>query len=421
MTTDERVMENTGLDWHSLYAQRTHRMANSAIRELLKVTEQPDFISFAGGMPAPEVFPVDEVRAVGDRILRDAGPTALQYGRTEGYGPLRQLIAQQMTNEGIPCTSDNILITTGSQQAIDLLGKIFIDLDDRVVMESPTYLATIQAWNSYGASYVGVDSDDDGIVTEHLEGTLQSGDKLLYCLPNFQNPGGVTLSAERRRDVVELAMTRGVPIVEDDPYRELRFEGEHLRRLIDIDSENRSEGGAVYRGSVMYLSTFSKTLAPGLRIGWVVAAPEVISELTMAKQGVDLHTAMFNQMIAYELSASGFLDRHSRDIIRAYKERRDTMLVAMEEYFPSNVRWTRPQGGMFLWVTLPDGMNAAAVLQDAIPHRVAFVPGAPFHPTGGGENTFRLNFSNASPDKIRLGIERLGEVLQQRAGESPRR
>lgn len=398
--------------WDQRFADRTARMSSSAIRELLKVTERPDFISFAGGLPAPEVFPVKEVAEAARRVLRDSGPQALQYGATEGYRPLRELVAERMTRAGVPATVENVLITTGSQQALDLLGKILVDPGDRVLVESPTYLAALQAWNVYGAEYLEAPADDEGMRTDELEDLLRSGPKFLYCLPNFQNPSGVTLTAERREELARLAVRYGVPIVEDDPYRELRFEGDDLPRVIQHDA--RLRGDDPYAGGVVYLSTFSKTLAPGLRIGWVVAAPELIHKLTQAKQGTDLHTPTFNQMIAYDLDRSGFLERHRAVIVREYRARRDTMLAALTDSFPEGTTWTHPQGGMFLWVRLPESVDTAELLPEAVARQVAFVPGAPFHPGGGGRNTMRLNFSNSSPDTIRTGIARLGSLLHDR-------
>jgi 2-aminoadipate transaminase len=402
--------------WDQRFAARTTHMSSSAIRELLKVTEQPDFISFAGGLPAPEVFPVAEVAAAAQRILRDCGPQALQYGATEGYRPLRALVAERMTRAGVPAAVENVLITTGSQQALDLLGKVLVDPGDQVLVEAPTYLAALQAWTVYGAEYLEALVDDDGICTDALEPLLRAGPAFLYCLPNFQNPAGVTLSAERRGALVRLAARHAVPIVEDDPYRELRFEGADLPRLIEHDARLRAAEShdERYAGGVIYLSTFSKILSPGLRIGWVVAAPELIGKLVQAKQGADLHTATFNQMLAYELARSGFLERHRETIVREYRARRDAMLAALAELFPEGVTWTHPAGGMFLWVRLPEELDAADLLRDAVAQRVAFVPGAPFHPGGGGHNTLRLNFSNSSPDTIRAGIARLGEALRAR-------
>lgn len=400
------------ISWEQRFAQRTRLMHGSAIRELLKVTERPDFISFAGGLPAPEVFPVAEVAAAAQQILQQQGAQALQYGATEGYRPLREFIAQQMAEEaGFPVSSENVLITTGSQQALDLIGKILVDPGDTLLVESPTYLAALQAWNAYGARYQEVAADEQGLQIEALESVLAAAPKFLYTVPNFQNPSGITLSLERRERLVEIARRAGLPIVEDDPYRELRFEGEHLPRIFDLDGQRRA-GAADYAGDVIYINTFSKVLAPGLRVGWIVAAAELISKLAQAKQGTDLHTAMLSQLLAYELARSGFIKQHLPTIIHAYRERRDAMLAALAEHFPQGVRWTRPQGGMFLWVTLPDGIDTEEALRAAIEQKVAFVPGTSFHPAGGGSHTMRLNFSNARPEMIYEGIVRLSKVLQ---------
>jgi 2-aminoadipate transaminase len=400
--------------WEYRYAQRTQRMGSSAIRELLKYTELPDLISFAGGLPAPDVFPVDELNAACNRVLREQGAQALQYSATEGYLPLREMISRHSARYGIKITPENVLITSGSQQALDLLGKILIDPGDRILVESPTYLAAIQAWKAYGAEFITVPMDENGMNTDHLEEALRVGPKFIYVLPNFQNPTGETLSYERRRKLIELADQYGVPIVEDDPYGQLRYEGEHLPSIVVLDSQSRDDGHPCYRGNVIYLSTFSKTLAPGLRLGWVVAPPEVIGKLVQAKQGADLHTATFNQMVAYEVSHGGFLDRHIQLIRKVYGERRELMLAAMDRYFPPEVEWTHPQGGLFLWGTLPDYMDAADVLKTCIKRKVAFVPGEPFHPTGGGKNTMRINFSNATPENIHAGIQRMGEAIGER-------
>ena len=403
--------------WDHRYAQRTQRMASSAIRDLLKMTEIPGVISFAGGLPAPEVFPVQEFKRACDKVLRDHGPQALQYGATEGFVPLREMIARHTSRYGIEINVENILITTGSQQALDLLGKIFINPGDRILVESPTYLGALQAWNAYGAEYLPVPADQHGMITDALEEALRTGPKFIYVLPNFQNPTGTTLSLERRLKLVELADRYGVPVIEDDPYSQLRYEGEHLPFVATLDGQFRKNHEACYRGNVIYLSTFSKILAPGLRLAWMIAPPEVIHKLVQAKQGADLHTATFNQMAAYEVSRGGFLDCHIQVIRQVYRERRNAMLVALDNYFPPEVKWTHPEGGLFLWATLPEDLDSADVLRAAVEHKVAFVPGAPFHPCGGGHNTLRLNFSNATPENIRTGIQRLGEVIAEQIRE----
>ncbi|HEX6506447.1 MAG TPA: PLP-dependent aminotransferase family protein [Chloroflexota bacterium] len=392
------------VDWKQRYAHRTTRMRSSAIRELLKITERPDVISFAGGLPAPELFPVDEVAAVSERVLRKAGKTALQYGPTEGYRPLRELLADQMRGEGVPATADHVLITTGSQQAIDLVGKILLDPGDRVVVESPTYLAALQAWNAYEAEFVAVPSDDSGMNVDAVE-ALGSQPAMIYALPNFQNPRGITLAMERRHHLVDVARRHGIAILEDDPYHDLRFSGEHLPRLVALDAAR--DDGVTYAGNVISLGTFSKILAPGLRVGWVLAPREVIEQLTQAKQGADLHTSMLDQMIAYEMLESGYLREHTKVLVQTYRHRRDVMLEALEEHFPAGVRWTRPEGGMFLWVEFPEAVDVVELLRAAREEKVAFVPGHGFHCDRNDCSTLRLNFSNSSPERIRDGISRL--------------
>lgn len=409
--------------WEQRYAQRTQRMGSSAIRELLKLTEQPDLISFAGGLPAPDLFPIDEFKESADRVLTRHGRKALQYSTTEGYRPLREFIVQKICRYGIEAAPENVLITSGSQQALDLIGKILINPGDRLLTERPTYLGALQAWRSYQAEFITVPVDDDGLQTDLLEEALCSGPKFMYILPNFQNPGGVTLNLPRRKDLIQMADRYGTPIIEDDPYGELRYEGEHLPPLVVLDAEklnddSKTNGQGFCRGNVLYLSTFSKTLAPGLRLGWIVAPVSVIQRCVMAKQGMDLHSSTFIQMVAYDVAKGGFLERHVREIRDVYRHRRDVMLKAMDQHFPTAVRWTRPQGGLFLWVILPKHISAAAVLEKAVEYKVAFVPGTSFHPGGGGENTMRLNFSNAKPDQIEIGIKRLGQALSESLQET---
>jgi 2-aminoadipate transaminase len=417
--SDSDVLEShLGVEtpWSARFAQRTQRVTSSAIRELLKLTERPDLISFAGGLPAPEVFPLAEVADATRRVFDQYGPAALQYGTTEGYRPLRELLVRHMARYGIRVTPEHVLITSGSQQALDLIGKLLVNPGDRVLTESPTYLGAIQAFAAYQADFVTVPIDDDGLRVDHLEEALRSGPKFLYVLPNFQNPAGVTLSLPRRRALVELASKYGTPIVEDDPYGQLRYSGDHLPPLVTVDAELHgcANGERAFRGGVLYLGTLSKTLAPGLRIGWVVAPEEVIQKLVQLKQGADLHTSTFTQIVAYETARGGFLDRHVRVIREVYRERRDTMLAALERSFPPSVRWTHPRGGLFVWVTLPSGLDASELLADALAEKVAFVPGASFFPRGGGAETLRLNFSFCAPERIAEGIARLGAVLRKK-------
>jgi 2-aminoadipate transaminase len=399
--------------WEYRYAHRTQKMGSSVIRELLKFTEQPDIISFAGGLPAPEVFPLKEFQDACNVVIAEHGAQALQYSTTEGYLPLREMISRHTARYMVEICPDNVLITSGSQQALDFMGRLFINRGDYIVVESPTYLGALQAWNAYGAQYIPVRTDENGMVVEELEAALRFGPKFIYVLPNFQNPSGVTLSLERRKKLLELADKYGVPIVEDDPYGQLRYEGEHIPSLVSLDSELRGKNGGAYTGNVIYLSTFSKLLAPGLRLAWVIAPEQVIRKLVMTKQAADLNTAAFNQMVAYEVGKGGFLDEHVKVIRATYKERRDVMLDMMDEMFPHEVSWTHPQGGMFLWGVMPEGIDAAEVLKVAIERKVAFVPGASFHATGGGKNTMRLNFSYSKPEIIREGITRLGTTLKE--------
>jgi len=407
--------------WTSRYALRAKNLKSSAIRELLKITQHPEIISFAGGLPAPEVFPTERFREACDRVLEKQARLALQYGATEGYEPLREMIARHTSRYGVKAKPENVLITSGSQQALDLIGKLMINPGDRVLVEAPTYLGALQAFNVYGAEYVSVPSDNDGLRSDLLEASLRLGPKFMYVLPNFQNPGGTTLAEGRRHELVLLADRYGIPIIEDDPYGQLRYEGEHLTPLIVLDRENLRRDNGYSIGNVIYLSTFSKTLAPGLRLGWIVAPPEVISKLVQLKQGADLHTSTFVQMVAYEVARDNFLDEHIKLIRRVYGERRDVMLRAMQDNFPSEVTWTRPQGGLFLWVTLPEGMDCHQLFEAAIKENVAFVPGDSFYASNGhadeGRRHFRLNFSNASPDQIREGIRRLGVAIKKQWAE----
>ncbi len=399
--------------WDYRYAQRTQKMKASAIRELLKITEQPNMISFGGGFPAADVFPVDEFKRACIAVLEHKGADALQYGGTDGYVPLREMIARHTSAIGINVDIDNILITSGSQQALDLLGKIFINRGDRILVESPTYLGALQAWNAYGAEYISVPADENGMQTDRLEEALRIGPKFIYVLPNFQNPTGTTLPVERRQKLVELADRYGVPIIEDDPYGQLRYEGEHLPAVELIDSRTRLNTDS-YSGNVIYLSTFSKILAPGIRLAWVIAPKEVIRKLSLAKQGTDLHTSTFNQIVTHEVGQHGFIDRHVTLIQKVYRERRDAMLESLEEHMPEGVTWTRPQGGLFLWVTLPKQFDATEMLSEAINEKVAYVPGEFFHPDGAGKNTMRLNFSFCNPELINEGISRLGRAFKNK-------
>jgi 2-aminoadipate transaminase len=403
------------VNWTEQYAARTGGMGGSVIREVLKLTQQPDIISFAGGLPAPELFPVEQVASATRRVLEKQGSQALQYSTTEGYPPLREMIARMMQQSGVPCDAEGVLITSGSQQALDLIGKVLIDPGDRILVEEPTYLGALQAWNVYQAGYVTVPTDDDGMQPEPLARILDENRvKFIYALPNFQNPSGTTMSHERRVELVRLAEAHALPIVEDDPYGQLRFEGAHETPLIALDAHLRPEPtqAGLAEGNVIYLSTFSKIMAPGFRVAWIVGPRDVIRQLVQAKQGADLHTSTINQMVIYETSKDGFLEQHIETIKRVYRERRDLMLGLMEELFPPGVVWTHPKGGLFLWVRLPEGMDSTALLKKAVEAKVAFVPGGPFYPLGGGENTLRMNFSNATDKQMEAGMKRLADVIR---------
>ena len=393
--------------WAHRYAQRTKCAKSSIIRELLKLTQRPEVISFAGGMPAPQVFPVERFKEACTRVLTDNPTVALQYGPTEGYLPLRQFIVDQMARYGILANVNNVMITSGSQQALDLIAKLLINRGDRLLVESPTYLGALQAFDLMGAEYVTVPIDDRGLNTDYLESALRSGPKFMYVLPNFQNPAGVTLSEDRRKELVLLSDKYGIPIIEDDPYGQLRYEGEHKTPLFVLDRENMHRDDGYMLGNVIYLSTFSKLLAPGMRIAWIVAPPDVITRLSQLKQSTDLHTSTFAQMVTYEAARDGFLDEHVKVIRKCYSERKDAMLQALNDYFPSEVTWTHPHGGLFLWATLPSGVNARKLLDQALRNDVAFVPGDPFFAEGDKGSHMRLNFSNATPEMIREGIRRL--------------
>jgi len=390
-------------NWDQVLAKRTERMTSSMIRETLKLMSTPGMISFGGGNPAPELFPLREFQEACRYVLEHEGPASLQYSVTEGYPPLKQYLMEKMRKYGVPAEQENILIVNGSQQALDLVGKVFIDPGDTVLVDRPSYLGAIQAWNAYEARFVTASLDDDGTRIEQVEDILEREPvKFIYCLPNFHNPAGVTLSLERRHRLVDLAARHGVFIVEDDPYGELRFAGEDLTPIIALHKEN-----------TIYLSTFSKTLSPGIRLGWIVAPERVMCRLVHAKQAADLHTTTFLQMVANDICQRGFLRQHVKRIRDTYRERCAVMVAAMDRYFPSGLRWTRPQGGLFLWVILPKGMNSMDLLQAAVAEKVAFIPGPAFYTDGSGQNTFRMTFATARPEMIEEGIKRLGKVIEQ--------
>lgn len=391
------------MDFKWTFSDRTQEMKSSAIREILKIAEKPDVISFAGGLPAPELFPIEELKIASQKVLDEYGPKALQYSLTKGIQPLRQILAERLCRKGIDVTEENILITGGSQQGLDLIGRVFLNEGDVVVCESPTYLGAIQAFNAYRPRWVTVEMDKEGVIVEQVEQAIRKHNpRLIYVVPNFQNPSGITLSLQRRKRLVELGQKYQVPIVDDNPYGELRYVGQHLPSL-------RGLGG----DPVIGLGTCSKIVSPGIRIAWVVASTNVIAMFERMKQGVDLHTNTFAQYVLYQYIREGHLDPHIEEIRKAYSQRRDVMIQALREHFPATVNWHEPDGGLFLWVKLPEGVSATKLLDAAVEQKVAYVPGKPFYPYEDTDNTLRLNFSNSNPDMIREGIKRLGGVLQE--------
>ena len=399
------------VDWSGLYAQRLGRMGTSVIREILKVAQSPDIIPFAGGWPEAELFPLEQISMICEEVLSERPREALQYGLTDGLPPLREAIAGYMTARGLPARAENIVIVSGSQQTLDLVGRLFLDEGDTVLVESPTFLGAVQAFNAYGPRYVAAPMDEQGLCVDAVERLLaQHRYKFMYLMPTFHNPTGVTTTLARRQQIVALARDAGVPILEDDPYGQLRYTGDALPTLAGIDIA--AQGGDPERANVLFAGTFSKTLAPGLRLAWIVCPSVLAEQLVMAKQGADLHSSTLSQMIAYEFLRRDWLDDQVERIRRTYSARCDAMCEAIETHFPPEAHYVRPEGGLFLWVTLPVGLDTAAMLADAAAHKVAFVPGAPFFVEGGGENAFRMTFASVPADTIRKGIRILGDVIR---------
>ncbi len=388
------------LQWR--FSERASQMQSSFIREILKVTQQPEIISFAGGLPSPATFPVDAMKQAFDKVLSNNGKVALQYGPTDGYMPLRQWIADSLSVNGARIVPEQVLMVSGSQQALDLLGKVLIDEGSRVLVETPSYLGALQAFSVYRPEFVSVDTDEHGLVPSSLDKVAQ-GARLLYALPNFQNPTGRTLSAERRLELVETCARLGLPLIEDDPYGALNYKGEPMPKMVAMNPDG-----------VIYMGSFSKVLTPGIRLGYVVAPLPLVRRLELAKQAADLHTAQLTQMVVHEVIKDGFLDQHIPTIRELYGNQCQAMLKAMEEHFPAGITWTKPEGGMFIWVTLPKHINAMELLDEAIKQKVAFVPGAPFYANEPETNTLRLSFVTVAPDRIRTGIEILGKLLAAR-------
>ncbi len=399
---------NWGMDWNDKFSRQTQWMKRSAVRELLKLTARPEVISFAGGLPAPELFPVREIEAAAAEVWKRRPAAALQYGETEGVGELRDWIAARFSRADLTLRRENVLITSGSQQGLDLIGRILLNPHDRVVVENPSYLAMFSAWRPQQANFVPVASDADGMVIAAIA-EISEPLKMIYLNPDFQNPQGTTLSLARRVGLSAILKQKNIALIEDNPYADLRFEGSSLPSVFQLNAVANANG--VIESQVIQLGSFSKILAPGLRLGWVIAEEAVIDKLTLAKQACDLHTSSLAQHIVLELARSGVIDRQIPHLQSAYRERRDAMVAALETFFPEGVSWTRPEGGMFLMVRLPKGADAEELLRRALKLNVAFVPGRDFHCNGLGQNTLRLNFSCAKPALISEGIGRLAKAL----------
>ena len=387
-------------DFDTLFSQRARAIQSSAIREILKVTERPEVISFAGGLPSSETFPIDRMRASLDRVLSANGREALQYSTTEGYAPLREWVAKRVSTPDAPVSPDEVLMVSGSQQGLDLLAKVLIDPDDSVLVETPTYLGALQSFSMFSPKYVSIASDENGLLPEALTESMR-GAKFLYCLPNFQNPTGRLLPAERRYRLVERARELDLLILEDDPYGALSYDGETPPSIRSLAPER-----------TVYMGSFSKVLAPGLRLGFMVAPPALRAKLVQAKQATDLHTATLSQMAVYDVIKDGFLDTHIPTIRKLYRDQCAAMLAALAHYMPEGVRWNSPRGGMFLWAELPKGMDASMVLAKAVEQNVAFVPGAPFFAANPVAETLRLAFVTVPPPRIEEGVERLAGVIR---------
>jgi len=382
------------------------RMSNvhrSYIREILKVTQNPEIISFAGGLPSPDHFPAEVFARAAAEVLADSGPQALQYSITEGHPPLREFISRRYKEKwGLDIPAEEILITTGSQQGLDLMAKVMLDVGDAVIIERPGYLGAIQAFSLFGANFLTADLGPRGVDLAQLARRLKDRPKIFYAVPSFQNPSGATYDADTRRQVARLIEQSDTILLEDNPYGELRFKGQDvppIRAFLD--------------GSHMALmGSFSKIASPGLRIGWITTGPELMHKLVTAKQASDLHTSIFAQSVLYRFLETNDLDAHIAVIKKTYGQRRDLMVDAIGRYFPEEVRHTEPEGGMFLWCELPGGVGAQEVFAKAIERKVAFVPGLPFF-VDGTDNAFRLNFSNSTPERIEEGIKRLGTCLKE--------
>jgi len=387
------------------YARRANALKPSEMRLILSSSERPELISFAGGLPASELFPIEELKKASQAVLTDYGAASLQYSSTEGYIPLRKAVMERMDAIGIQTDLQQVIITSGSQQAIDLTGRVFLDEGDTVICESPTYLAAINAFNVYHANIVDVEMDEDGMKMDALEKCLQQNPetKFIYTIPDFQNPTGRTLKLERRKRMIELANQFDVLILEDNPYGAIRFSGTPIPPIKQFDTEGR----------VIYLSSFSKIFAPGLRLGWICAEEEIIEKYAGFKESADMHSDGLAQRITAKYMEMNDLDGHIETIKAVYGERCETMLNCIDTYFPENITFNKPEGGLFIWAELPDSMNAGQIALKCMENNVAFVPGAPFYVRGAQQNTMRLNFSNSNPEQIEEGMKRIAEVLHR--------
>ena len=399
-------------DLEQIFSASAKNMKRSAIREILKLTQRPEVISFGGGLPSPESFPIEQLKEITTEILDTDGPGSLQYGATEGVPELRNILVDRYKKEGLKLELDNLIITTSSQQALDLLGKIFINRGDKIICGLPSYLGGLSAFNTYGADLEGIKFDEHGMRADKLEEKLEElkangkKPKFIYIIPDFQNPAGITMPESRRLEIIALAKKYDVLIVEDSPYREVRFEGEPQRTIYELDNS----------GQVILLGTFSKIFVPGFRIGWVVANEQIIDKMVIAKQSADLCTPTLNQKIAFKYMDKGYFDENLKGIISQYHEKRDNMLKAFKEYMPEGVKWTEPEGGLFLFLTLPEHMDAEILFKKAIEKDVAFVLGSVFHCDGSGKNTMRINFSYMSKEKTTEGVKRLAKAIKEEMG-----
>ncbi|MFC2672407.1 aminotransferase-like domain-containing protein [Limosilactobacillus vaginalis] len=388
------------------FSKRVPADGTDAVGAILKAAADPKIISFAGGLPAPELFPVEGMKEATDKVYAEHGQQALQYGAAKGVTELRELILKRVKEkENIDAKLENVMVTTGSEQAIDLVGKAFVNPGDTVLVEEPTYLCALDVFRSYGANFVSVPMDDDGMKMDALEEALKAHPEtaLVYTVPNFQNPTGRTMPAERRKKFAELAAKYDVPVLEDNPYGDIRFAGEHVPSVKSFD----------HAGKVFYMSTFSKILAPGFRLGWLVADPKVIEKLTVLKQSADLHTDNLVQYVVTEFFKENDVDAHVKEISDLYGKRKQLMIDGIKKYFPKDVKYTDPEGGMFLWVEVPGVTDTVELFKQCLEHNVAFVPGDPFFAGKPQPGTFRLNYSNMQEDKIEVGLKRLGEALSQ--------